>query len=273
MISKDEPMTIRTNACKPLRRVSSRWRWASASLFATILAACFVPTGCGASDEYVEAPPQPSEPSQSSQSSDPAHRVIPPENVNVLKACVKEGAPRLSRHAYELSFEMEVDAKGAIRGTEPKGKRLDDAKLETCLIKALEAMPMRELLALDGAEPVTSQNNSPAARALFGTTSVLPQLIRFAPIVIAAPGGITIVVAVVVVVAVAAVATMSADCQKEWDEATEECQRQSDSNNPDYGVTGGYIDIKKCARGLVAQRCGGNRYDGGGLTARPGRRT
>ncbi len=231
-----------------------------------------VPAGCAASDEYAETPPQPSEPSQ------PLERTLHSSMVIALQTCVNEGVSRLSRHAYDLTFEIDATAKGAIRGVESKGKRLDDAQMEACLIQALRQMPVRDLLppddsVLDDSIPARSQRILPPGRVLLGNTAVLPQVIRLAPIVIAAPGGITIVVAVVVVVAVVAVATMSAECVEEWDKAMKECLRQLDLNDPDHGVTGGYVNTKDCARGLVAQRFGGNRYDGGGQPARPGRRT
>ena len=102
---------------------------------------------------------------------------------------------------------------------------------------------------------------------------MLPQVIRFAPIVLTG-SGVTIVVTVVVVVAVVAVvATMSAECQQEWRKAKDKCAELLEWNDPPHGVTGGYVDTRECARGLVHVDCGGNRVDEGGQPARPGRRT
>jgi RHS repeat-associated protein len=49
------------------------------------------------------------------------------------------------------------------------------------------------------------------------------------------------------------------DCDKEWNEARKMCNDLLASPNPPRGITGGYKDVKNCARGLVSQRCGGNR--------------
>lgn len=272
MVHGDEPMKGRTNARDHRSTVSNRRRLASATLFATAFLMCMVPIGCAATDESVEAPPQPLESSQ------PSHRVMPPNIVTALQSCMNEGVSRLSRHSYELSFELQVNENRAIRSIEPQGKRLDDTKIEMCIIRALDTMPMRDLLlpddsVLDDSASATSQRVLPSSRSLIGNAALLPQVIRFVPIVVSA-SGVTIVVAVVVVVAVAAVvATMSAECLQEWKDARKECLKQLESNDPDYGVTGGYVNTKDCARGLVAQRCGGNRYDGDGQGARPGRRT
>lgn len=77
----------------------------------------------------------------------------------------------------------------------------------------------------------------------------------------------------IVVVAAIAVGSMSEECLKEWDDAKAECLKQLESNDPQYGITGGYMDPKKCARGLVSMRCGGNRIDRDDRGAQPGRRT
>jgi len=60
-----------------------------------------------------------------------------------------------------------------------------------------------------------------------------------------------------------------ADCDKEWREARRECrqlifeqleQRAGRRKKRSVtGVTGGYTDVEECARGLVSERCGGNK--------------
>ena len=80
-------------------------------------------------------------------------------------------------------------------------------------------MPARDMIQIDEAFPRTSQSvvPSPASRNLVGNTMVLPNVIRLAPLIISAPGGVTIVVAVsIVVVAAIAVGSMSAECEEEW---------------------------------------------------------
>jgi hypothetical protein len=165
-------------------------------------------------------------------------------------------------------------ANGSIRSVDPKGIRLDDAAMEACMIEALEGMSVRDLLPPEDWSPPTSQGILPPARHLIGTAeTVIPQLIRLAPIVISA-SGVTIIVGVgVLVLVAAAAATMSAECAQEWKNAKDKCAELLETNNPPYGVTGGYINTKDCARGLVRVGCGGNRVDDGGQPARPGRRT
>lgn len=61
------------------------------------------------------------------------------------------------------------------------------------------------------------------------------------------------------------------DCDKQWTAARAQCRaliyaqlqqlagrRKKQSVT---GVTGGYSDVEKCARGLVSERCGGNNVD------------
>lgn len=225
--------------------------------------------GCAATDGYVEAPLQPYE------SPVVVEQSLPATMTSALQSCAKERASQLPKHSYEVSFEIQATARGDIQEIVPKGNRLDDTELETCMTNALKELSIREYLRPDDSlvSPPDPQSVSASSRMLLGTAALLPQAIRLAPIVIAAPGGITIVVVVAIVVVAAAVATMSAECQQEWDDAKKECLRQLESNDPDYGVTGGYTNLKDCARGLVGQRCGGNRYDGDGQGARPGRRT
>jgi RHS repeat-associated protein len=60
-----------------------------------------------------------------------------------------------------------------------------------------------------------------------------------------------------------------ADCDKEWREARRQCrqlifeqleQRAGRRKKRSVtGVTGGYTDVEECARGLVSERCGGNK--------------
>jgi RHS repeat-associated protein len=51
------------------------------------------------------------------------------------------------------------------------------------------------------------------------------------------------------------------DCRKEWEDAREMCSEELAKQNPSRGITGGYRDVENCARGLVSERCGGNRVD------------
>ena len=59
------------------------------------------------------------------------------------------------------------------------------------------------------------------------------------------------------------------DCDKEWQEARRVCrdliyeqmlqQAGRRKKRSVAGVTGGYTDVEECARGLVSERCGGNK--------------
>jgi len=49
-------------------------------------------------------------------------------------------------------------------------------------------------------------------------------------------------------------------CAEEWERAYEICRNEIyDCNNP--GITGGYQDVENCTRGLVSERCGGNKVE------------
>ena len=51
------------------------------------------------------------------------------------------------------------------------------------------------------------------------------------------------------------------DCDAEWEEAYATCEEELSKPNPNRGITGGYTNLHDCARGLVSQRCGGNRVN------------
>ena len=51
------------------------------------------------------------------------------------------------------------------------------------------------------------------------------------------------------------------DCDAEWEEAYRICEVELAKPNPNPCMTGGYRDVASCARGLVSERCGGNRVD------------
>jgi len=84
---------------------------------------------------------------------------------------------------------------------------------------------------------------------------------------------IIVVIGVVVVAAVASSMSgkMSKECIEEWRKAREDCYAMLASRNPPRGVTGGYLDVEDCAKGLVSRDCGGNPIDEGNQ-GRPGRK-
>lgn len=50
-------------------------------------------------------------------------------------------------------------------------------------------------------------------------------------------------------------------CKEEWEAARSDCAGWLSMPNPPRGLSGGYTNIEDCARGLVSERCGGNRYE------------
>jgi hypothetical protein len=51
------------------------------------------------------------------------------------------------------------------------------------------------------------------------------------------------------------------DCDQEWQEAREACREELAKPHPSGVRTGRYRDVEECARGLVSERCGGNKVD------------
>lgn len=254
-----------TNAAK-----RSRWRFTSAIVLGALMPMSLVPTGCAATDDYaeVQSPPQPSE------APTIVEQALPEATRSSLQACAKEHAAKLSKHSYEIAFELEVTDTGEIDEIKVKGNRLDHMELETCMTDALKVLSVSDYLRPSDSltSPAEPQSISSSSRALLGTTALLPQAIRLAPIVIAAPGGITIVVAVaIVVVAAVALGKLSKECQKQWDDARKICEKWIASPGGKRGLTGGYTDVENCARGRVDERCKGNEIDWG-KQGRPGRR-
>ncbi|WP_199099973.1 RHS repeat-associated core domain-containing protein [Dyella sp. ASV21] len=53
----------------------------------------------------------------------------------------------------------------------------------------------------------------------------------------------------------------NSDCDKEGEDAINMCEKLISQPDTPRGVTGGYRNIMQCAKGLVSQRCGGNRVN------------
>jgi hypothetical protein len=237
------------------------FRLAGAALVATCMAVCMVPMGCGASDGYAEAPRQ-----RTSSS-------LPPVTIRALQACGERHGGRLSRHAYEIGFEVELKG-DRVREVTPQGPRLDDAGLERCLMDALRTMAdagfsrESELISYGGLLP---------RQGVLANVSVLDQLIRLAPLVVTTASGTTIVVAIMVLVVVAAVSMprdrpTEEECEEEWKHAKAECERWLSTPNPPKGVVGWGLTMKECIEGYVSEACGGKKRKRGPQGPRPGRR-
>ena len=238
-------------------------RLAWGALLATSAAVCVVPVGCASSDEHPASPQQGTEPSLSAST------------VAALQACADEGAGRLERHAYEIGFEVEVTADGEVRAVKPKGKRLDDASVERCMMNALRATPPG--FAPDSAsDPLISRRVPGHARGVLGSVTVLPVVVELTA-VLATVSGVTIVVMIGVVVVAAAVASSDAgpseeECKKDWERALAKCDEWLSKPNPPSGLTGGYKDRYNCAKGHVMEGCEGANEIDWGSKGRPGRR-
>ena len=64
---------------------------------------------------------------------------------------------------------------------------------------------------------------------------------------------------------------LPAECEAEWEEALVICVRELAKRNPSRGITGGYKDPYRCAKGLVSERCGGNAVSASDWRKRRGR--
>ncbi|MDI1430754.1 hypothetical protein [Polyangium sorediatum] len=153
------------------------------------MAACWVPMGCGASDEYAAVRAPPTEGS------------LPASTVRALQACAEKHAGRLGRHAYEIDFQVEL-TDNQVSKVRPKGPRLDDAGLEQCMMAALRTIA--DAGYTPNPDALISRGGLLPARGLLANVSVISQLIRLAPLVVSA-SGVTIVVGVAVLVVAAAV--------------------------------------------------------------------
>lgn len=235
-------------------------RMVSAMLVGVMLALGLPLAGCGASDESSAWPEQ-------TQAS------LPATTIEALTQCAKEGVGRLSRNNYEIGFRMEITEEGVVKSVSPDGKRMEDAGIEACMMVALRAMPASAATVEGFSASSVSHRVGGPTRGVLASTMLLPQSLELVPVVIGV-SGVTIVVTVAVVVLVVAMASasLSPECQDEWDDAFKQCAEELQMNSPPRGLTGGYTDTKQCAKGKVSQECGGNRVDHGGPSGRPGRR-
>lgn len=55
----------------------------------------------------------------------------------------------------------------------------------------------------------------------------------------------------------------SPQCRQEWEDAYRKCSELLSKPNPPRRLTGGYRDIRSCAKGFVSEKCGGNPIDWG----------
>jgi hypothetical protein len=209
-----------------------------------------IAAGCGASGALA-----PIEPGSSEQP-------LPESTVSNLTKCVKSRAGDLKERSYKLRFNVTVNKRGGVRDVDREGSGLDVGAMEECMMGALSNMTVPPFV-YERAEEERASRRIPAhARGLVGQTAAEPILIILTPVVIeAAPVVIIVVIGVVVVAAVASSMSgkMSKECREEWRKAREDCYDMLASRNPPRGVTGGYSEVENCAKGLVSERCEGNK--------------
>ena len=235
------------------------------SMLFAALALCLglglIAAGCGAS-----GPPPPVEPGT------PEHPLAE-STVSSLTECAKNWAGDLKERSYKLRFNVTINNRGWVSDVDPEGSGLDGGDMEKCMVGALQNMTVPPFV-YERIESERASRRIPAhARGLVGQTAAEPILIILAPVVIeAAPVVIIVVIGVIATAAMASsMGKMSKECTKEWKEAYEMCDEALKLRNPPRGITGGYSDRENCARGLVSQRCKGNKVVEENQ-GRPGRR-
>jgi len=236
------------------------------SMLFAALALCLglglVAAGCGASGPLTPVEPGTSE------------HPLAESTVSHLSECAKSWAGDLKERSYKLHFNVTINNRGRVSDVDPEGSGLDVGDMETCMIGALQNMVVPPFVY----ERVASERGSrriPAhARGLVGQTAMEPVIIILTPVIIeAAPVVIVVIIGVVVVAAVASSMSseMSEECEEEWRQAEKRCRALLKGRNPPRGVTGGYLNVEDCAKGLVSWDCGGNPLDEGNQ-GRPGRK-
>jgi hypothetical protein len=153
----------------------------------------------------------------------PEGPTVPEAIVTQLTHCTKQGASRLTDTHYAILFDVNVTKGGDVGMVKIKDSMIGDREIESCMVGALEAMPLP--MSIMGMLP--SQPVSPQSRGYMGNVWVLGGAVNLVPIVIVA-AGVTIVVAVTIYV-VSKVTTSTRDatdeerCKKVKDQCIEYC--------------------------------------------------
>jgi hypothetical protein len=194
--------------------------------------------------------------------------------VSSLTACAKRWAGDLKERSYKLRFNVTINKHGGVSDVDREGAGLDVGDMETCMSGALTNMAVTPFVYARVEEERASRRIPAHARGLVGQTAMEPVIIILTPVIIeAAPVVIVVIIGVVVVAAVASSMSseMSEECEEEWRQAEKRCRALLKGRNPPRGVTGGYLNVEDCAKGLVSWDCGGNPLDEGNQ-GRPGRK-
>src|SRR5262245_21713838 len=110
----------------------------------------------------------------------------PAEAVAQLTECANDGRARLTETAYDFQFEVEVTESGNAGRVKLRDSYPGERGLETCMIRALEGMPVP----LSVSRMLSAQAVSPEARGPMGNVVVLAAggTVALAPIFIVAAG-------------------------------------------------------------------------------------
>lgn len=184
--------------------------------WATALLLGLLPVACAASDDYAVVPHS------------TAQLPIPEMTAAAIRSCALDTARQFTRNAYEIAFDVEVTRTGVIQSVKPKGKRLDDADLETCILQELQVMPIPASAVENRPDPLISRNVPVHARGVMGNTLLWGELVGEMLPLLVSVSGVTIIVVVAIVVVAVAVADDSDEeseierCRK----VNEACQQQ-----------------------------------------------
>jgi hypothetical protein len=150
------------------------------------LSVTFTPLGCGGTQDTGYRPTLPM----------PEGPTAPEATVTQLTDCTKQGASRLTGTHYAVLFDVNVTEGGDVGMVEIKDSMIGDRQIESCMVRALEAMPLpMSIMGMLPTQPV-----SPQSRGYMGNVWLLGGAVNLVPIVIFA-AGVTILVAVTLHVA------------------------------------------------------------------------
>ncbi len=202
---------------------------------------------------------------------------VPESTLSRLKECAEQWADDLESRSYEVGFELTITEVGYVDEAEPMEPRLGVRAMESCMASALRTMYVPQFVMEKVSSELSSQGMSAEERGLIGQTETMDKFIlTLGPIIIeAGPVAIILTLAIVGTVAMVKLADKKEqeECNKEWKDARDDCIELLNLRDPPRYVKGPYNDVENCARGLVREKCGGNRIDYGDQGARPGRKT
>jgi hypothetical protein len=190
----------------------------------------FMPLGCGSSQDFTVESPRPTHDGPTA----------PESTVAQLTECAKQGALHLADTNYAIIFDVDVTESGTVREAKIRESLIPDRGMESCMVRALEAMSVpRSIMGMLASQPVSRQS-----REYLGYVGALGGAVNLIPIVIGALG-VTILVAVTLHVAEEAVeaARRRLKVEKRCKELLEECLEYPQQPEWNRGTFG---DRKAC---------------------------